>query len=168
MGRDVCISTAVCITEVGLFCLEHVMIINNKLCTSTCDERYEACISVFCRVNDKQNYWNQSRKVNCPGRRKYYSAFIDTDTVFYQNFKRVATFPWSGIKIVNYELEIILVFHLRVVMCAAVWLGELHRETLDYTLLGDNISRHRNEIDSDIVNLTLKFIPWLASFLFWC
>jgi len=62
MRRDACISTAVCITEVGLLCFELVMIINNKLWTSTCDERYGPCISAFWRVNDKQKYCSQRRK----------------------------------------------------------------------------------------------------------
>jgi len=39
MRRDVCVSTAVCITEVDLLCFELVMIINNELWTNTCDER---------------------------------------------------------------------------------------------------------------------------------
>jgi len=41
---------------------ELVMIINNNLWTSAYDERYGPCISVFCRVNDKQKYCNQRRK----------------------------------------------------------------------------------------------------------
>jgi hypothetical protein len=62
---------------------------------------------------------------------------MDTDNVFYiSTSKRVATFPWSGNKIVDYELEIILVFYLYVVMCAAVWLEELHRMTLNVHIGG--------------------------------
>jgi hypothetical protein len=76
-------------------------------------------------------------EINCHGRRKYYSAFMDTDNGFcISTSKRVATFPWSGNKIVNYELEIILVFYLCFVMCAAVWLGELNRIILNVHISG--------------------------------
>jgi hypothetical protein len=52
-------------------------------------------------------------------------------------------------------------------MFAAIWLGELHKKTPDVHIGGDNISRHLNEIDFDMVNLTGNIIQWYF-FRFWC